>query len=240
MSFRVRAVVPALCMSLLAVSSAAAQRQSCDTSATQIPTLLTVEGGGSLGIYEARMTFLLVETFKRKWLGESNPTLARLPAFCLSIATGASAGSINAFIAATNWCDARMTNAPEESVYWRTWIRTGIMQLLPAPGEEHSPDSAVFSRRHFDGFIEPELRKAWRGAQWVPGCHVEFGGTATRMSADTIQGVGYLGARNQRMAFALSVTDIDSSGKPIVKQFLPETKLQRGSFGSLNTLPVQR
>ena len=235
---RPRALWIAVCLAL-PLSSAAAQ-QSCDNSPSQIPTLLTVEGGGSLGVYEAGMTFTLVETFKRKWLGNANRALDRLPPLCLSIATGASAGSINAFIAATNWCDARLTALPEESTFWRTWVTTGIMQLLPIRGEEEAPDSAVFARRHFDGYIEPELRKAWRNANWVPNCHVEFGATATRMYADTLQGIGWLAARNQRMAFALTVRGVDGSGAPIVRQFLPETRLQRGSFGSLNTLPGVR
>jgi hypothetical protein len=223
------------------VLRAASAQQSCDTSPTQIPTLLTVEGGGSLGVYEAGVTFALVETFKRKWLGESHPTFSRLPPFCLAIATGASAGSINAFIAATNWCDARVSSRPEASMLWRVWITTGIMQLLPVRGEDPTPDNAVFARRHFDEYIEPRLKEWWKGASWIPDCHVEFGATATRLYADSLSAVGGITARNQRLAFALTVQGVDSTvGEPIVRQFLPELRMQRGSFGSLNTLPATR
>src|SRR5688500_1228464 len=139
MSHLVRSVVGVIGFSLTALGTAGAQ-QSCDSSPTQIPTLLTVEGGGSLGVYEAGVTHALVETFKRKWLGETHPTFSRLPPFCLAIATGASAGSINAFIAATNWCDSRVAARPDASMLWRVWITTGIMQLLPIRGEDPAPD----------------------------------------------------------------------------------------------------
>src|SRR5687768_11641884 len=185
MKFVIRAAAGVIGLSLTALAAAEAQ-QSCDSSPTQIPTLLTVEGGGSLGVYEAGVTYALVETFKRKWLGETHPTFSRLPPFCLAIATGASAGSINAFIAATNWCDARVASRPEASMLWRVWITTGIMQLLPIRGEDPAPDKAVFARRHFDEYIEPRLREWWKGASWIPDCHVEFGATATRLYADSL------------------------------------------------------
>lgn len=237
---RARALACAIPLAVVGASSAGAQPTSCDTSPFHIPALLTVEGGGSLGVYEAGVTYALVETFKRKWLGETNPTFSRLPPLCLAIATGASAGSMNAFLAATTWCDDHVTGRPEESMFWRAWITTGIMQLLPVRGEDPASDHSVFSRRHFDAYIEPRLREWWKGARWVPDCHVEFGATATRLYADSLPAVGGISARNQRLAFALTVRGIDSTGSPIVRQFLPELRLQRGSFGSLNTLPAAR
>lgn len=236
MRFRARWLPIVLVLSVAVVTAAEAQREPCDRSPNQISTLLTVEGGGSLGVYEAGMTYVLVETFKRKWLGgHENATIAGLPPLCLSIATGASAGSINAFLATTSWCDARPTEVPEQSIFWRAWIMTGLMQLLPTRGEEHTADSALFSRRHFDGYIQHELKKSWAAARWIPGCHVEFGATATRLKADTVRAVGSIYARNQRMAFAFTLDGIQDS-TPVMKPYVPNPG--RFSFGAVRSLPV--
>jgi hypothetical protein len=79
--------------------------------------VLTVQGGGSLGVYEGGMTWAFVEMFKRRTalqedsLFPAQPgdrVLGCLPWFRLAAATGAFAGSINAFFAATEWCDRRL------------------------------------------------------------------------------------------------------------------------------------
>src|SRR5690348_16285695 len=66
---RLAATLVLLALSVPA-SAMSAQRAArpCETTEGLFPTTLTVEGGGSLGVYEAGMTYVLVEVFRRKWL----------------------------------------------------------------------------------------------------------------------------------------------------------------------------
>src|SRR5687768_14855002 len=204
------------------VSTLSAQTYAvCDTTGGQEPTVLTIEGGGSLGVYEAGMTHTLVEVFKRKRANPDTSTLRRFTRYCLSVATGASAGNINAFLAATSWCDATVHKVPESSIFWRTWITTGLTQLLPTHGDtSHKNEGGLFTRRHFRTYLQDSLRQRWKEASWIPGCLVNFGATVTRLVADTVPGAGSITARNQRMAFALRVKGIDTAGTPDMLAFV--------------------
>ena len=236
MRVRWRLLVLSLWFSMLSLGNAQtlSTPQPCDAS--PFPTVLTVEGGGSLGVYEAGMTYLLVNIFKRKWLNaEVSPRIDSLRPLCLSVVTGASAGNINAFLAASDWCDARLTDSPERSLFWSTWVTTGLMQLFPTRGEEPK-DTALLSRRHFDGYLQQALRKSWGNARWIPDCHVQFGATVTRLYADSVRGAGAMYARNQRMAFAFSIEGIDSV--PILRPFAASA--ENYSFGALKSLRPNR
>src|SRR4029077_1383995 len=115
------AVAFAACCATSAAAQGITNPTPCDE--TRYPTLLTVEGGGSLGVYEAGMTYLLVDVFKRKWRHwPVSPRIDRLLPLCLSVATGASAGNINSFLAAANWCDVNVDPSPEKSLFWTAWI----------------------------------------------------------------------------------------------------------------------
>src|SRR5690242_7661745 len=88
---------------------------------------LTIEGGGSLGAYEAGMSWALVEALRqRRHLDETAPIaggiarreaspLVRLPRLDLVTSAGASAGSINALLASISWCSAAPATVPESS-----------------------------------------------------------------------------------------------------------------------------
>jgi hypothetical protein len=214
----------------------------CERAPNLEPTVLTIEGGGSLGVYEAGMTYVLVETFKRKRAEPSMPLLAGFPNFCLKAATGASAGNINAFLAAVSWCDATRDTIPEDSPFWHTWVMTGLTQLLPTHGETtHKKEGGLFTRRHFREYVSTALHRRWSKAKTIPGCVVEFGSTVTRLAPDTVPGAGTIKARNQRMAFALRVRGIDmiprtdSVGpEPHLTAFVPDTT--NNAYGRLTML----
>ena len=83
------------------------------SAADTVPRIaaLTVEGGGTLGAYEAGLTWTLVEIFRQRRLLSRQPepgetpgqqSLRELSIFDFRAAAGASAGSINAFIAASH------------------------------------------------------------------------------------------------------------------------------------------
>src|SRR5262245_44903224 len=82
--------------------------------------VLTVSGGISLGSYEAGLTWAMVRYLK---LAPDAVDHGRLVA-----ASGASAGNINAFLAATTWCQDEGTDraeTPEDNLFWKAWIPVG-------------------------------------------------------------------------------------------------------------------
>ena len=224
-------------LAALALASATAGAQANTSCAEgERPTVLTVEGGGSLGVYEAGMTYAFVELFKRKRADTTN-AYKDYPALCLAVATGASAGNINSFLASTEWCTRTVSASPEESLFWKTWVSTGLTQLFPARGDTGDAEGGLFSRRHFRGYLRKTLTAEWARvrAEWIPGCHVQFGATVTRLLADTVPGAGSLTARNQRLAFAFTVAGIKDDGTPVMTPFVPRP--QHYSFGKVATLP---
>ncbi|MGH7676985.1 MAG: patatin-like phospholipase family protein [Gemmatimonadaceae bacterium] len=225
-------------LSLIA-TQAAAQENYCIADGKQLPTVLTVEGGGSLGVYEAGMTYALIETFKRKRDTATNKTalMKKLDAYCLTSATGASAGNINSFLASVTWCDLRLTEAPEESVFWLAWITTGINEL----STKHAHDSlkkegGLFTRQHFRGHLETELKARWRSTRWLDRCYVDFGATVTRLTHDTVPGAGTITARNQRIALVFRIRGMQTDGTPKMRQFVPDTA--QFNFASFKTTPA--
>jgi hypothetical protein len=225
-------VLGSLALHATSAQQPATSRRQCESA--PLPIILTVEGGGSLGVYEAGMTYLLVDIFKRRWLGaHMSATVAGLPALCLAVATGASAGNINGFLAATDWCDGRLSVSPESSVYWTTWVTTGLTQLFENP-RDTVDEKALFSRSHFDGYIQRQLKRAWSTTQWIPGCRTHFGATVTRLYADSVRGAGAMFARSQRMAFALTLEGMRDSA-PVMRPFAARPK--RYSFSNLKSLP---
>jgi patatin-like phospholipase len=228
-------LVPLWAFALVGAPLQAQSAAVCDTTRGREPTLLTVEGGGSLGVYEAGMAYTLVEAFKRKRVDPRVLTLARFPEYCLAVATGASAGNINAFLATTSWCDATPGAAPESSTFWQTWVTTGLTQLLPTSGDaSHKNEGGLFTRRHFREYLQDTLRQRWKKATWIQGCRVRFGATVTRLVADTVAGAGSIKARNQRMAFAIHVDGIDAAGEPEMRKFVPDRR--KLSYGPLAML----
>src|SRR5215469_17412479 len=95
------------------------------------PFALTISGGVSLGAYEAGLNWALVSFIKRANAFTSEPGLPRPRLVALA---GASAGSINALLAAGLWCQ-RLTGAENSTVDYNllrdTWISVGLDQLLP-------------------------------------------------------------------------------------------------------------
>ncbi len=85
-----------------------------------IPLSLTVSGGVSMGAYEAGLLYYSMESLK------ANPGLAEL-----KLATGASAGSVNAILAAISLCSEE-EESPTESYFWKTWIPLGLDAMLPS------------------------------------------------------------------------------------------------------------
>jgi hypothetical protein len=74
---------------------------------------ITVSGGVTLGNHEAGYVYTLVEGLKRS--GSA----------VVPITTGASAGSVNGFLAAVQGCRAPQDD-PTETLFWKSWVPLGI------------------------------------------------------------------------------------------------------------------
>ena len=176
---------------------------------------LTIEGGGSLGAYEAGMSWALIEAFRQRRLLDSGSTsgiargntrtLALLPRLDLVTSAGASAGSINALLASIAWCSAAAAQPPESSAFWRAWMPSGVTQLLPEPRTPEWGERGIFTPRHLRDDVLPDVRRAWSRGGSIRGCRVGFGATVTKASADSVLVAKGLYARNQRFAAAAVV-----------------------------------
>lgn len=96
---------------------------------------LVISGGVSLGAYQAGGTWAELERLSR-----ARSTHA------LSVVTGASAGNINAFLAAIYWCDGespagRVDRTVFANPFFDVWANIGWDKLLPTPG-----DGAAYAR----------------------------------------------------------------------------------------------
>lgn len=204
------------CSSILSAQTSDTTRSSSPRHATGVPVVLTIEGGGSLGVYEAGMVWTLIEAFKQDQMRDS--AHRRFSGQYLASVTGASAGSINALVAATSWCDRRVV-PPEGSLFWRMWIRTGIQQLMPSAQPDDDEwgrgEQGVLARTYFTRVLFPELRRYWArrdAGDWRPDCSVPLGATLTRIVADTMQLTSGIRARNLHWATSTDVT-VDGSLK---------------------------
>jgi predicted acylesterase/phospholipase RssA len=148
----------ALCLALLTVAPVAPAR------AAPTPASMTIAGGVSLGAYEAGLVYYSLESLR------ANPGLTEL-----KLATGASAGSVNGFMAILQSC-GDPTPDPRQSLFWKAWIPLGL-DGLTQPGKR--VPTAAFSRAAFD---EPLglIGKAW-AAGLRADCDLVFGLSVTRL-----------------------------------------------------------
>ncbi|HEU4533513.1 MAG TPA: patatin-like phospholipase family protein, partial [Polyangiaceae bacterium] len=125
---------------------------------------MTISGGVSLGSYEAGFLYYALETAKR------NPEL-----FDLRLATGASAGSINALLSVMSACSG-LDETPSESLFYSTWVSVGFRELF-VPADATA--LGVFSRRHL-GRRVARIEERWKQGL-SETCDVVLGVSATRV-----------------------------------------------------------
>ncbi len=128
------------------------------------PLSLTISGGVSLGSYEAGFLYYALEAAKRN---------ARL--FEVRLATGASAGSINALLSLMSSCSG-LDPSPAESLFYSTWVTVGFRELF-VPRDATA--LGVFSRRHLGRRVE-QIERRWRQGL-LEGCDAVLGVSVTRV-----------------------------------------------------------
>ncbi len=169
------------------------------------PFALTISGGVSLGAYEAGLNWALVSFFKKANALGSEPSQSRPRLVALA---GASAGSINALLAAAIWC--QQVNQSEDSTVDHnllrdTWIPVGFDQLLPDDPSLYLREDALLSRRGLIAALENVRRKIFDrkdGYSFIPGCQIPVGFTVTRTVPRETQ-VGRLSTLTQRFVIPL-------------------------------------
>ena len=136
------------------------------TSHVRPQLAMSVSGGASLGAYEAGFLYYSLEVGKRG-LG-----------FDARMMAGASAGSLNSFLALLSACGPP-TDRPEDSLFWRTWIPLGVKELFAtSPAGDESP-LGVLSKEPLQRIgdeVEAVFRRGLRRS-----CDVVWGVTTTRL-----------------------------------------------------------
>ena len=206
------------------------------TSHSPLRAALTVEGGGTLGTYEGGLTWALVEMFRRHralHLANRDSTWRDQPATDSIVnsllriefraAAGASAGSINAFLAANRWCATDTLSNAQDSPFWTAWVPTALSDMMPV--DDATP--GVFSRSSYKKIFD-KLDASWRESKYDADCKVTFGAAITRLTEDSIpiSEARKVFARNQRYAAAFVVQ------APRARNSLPRYVLARGDRAS--------
>jgi len=125
---------------------------------------LTISGGVSLGLYEAGYLYVVSESSKRSERDVG-----------LTIATGASAGSINAFASAIASCQPP-NPLPSEDLGYRLWMDIGLDQLLDF---DEATSVSMLNRRVIDERWREVVEEIWRDG--LPAdCDVTVGAPVTR------------------------------------------------------------
>lgn len=192
---------------------------------------LTVSGGVSLGAYEAGFLYYALE------LSRANPGL-----FDVRLATGASAGSINALLSLLSSCQGE-PEPPRQGLFWRTWVPVGFRQLF-VPADTTA--EGAFSRR----FLEEaavRIEEAWnRGLRET--CDAVFVVAVTRVDPLLVETAGgrlELPVAEEKFAVRVrgrgpgrppSVTNHADPGWAFPQALLPEAPDGQVSFASLREL----
>jgi predicted acylesterase/phospholipase RssA len=222
------------------LSITAVQKNTLDT----LHAAITVEGGGTLGAYEGGITWALVELFRLKrdpsrtsaLTAEQTSMLSRLPVIQFHAAAGASAGSINAFLAANRWCSTEAPGFAESSTFWKVWIPTGLTQLLPGRDRlGQASEKGILSRLMIDTLFT-QLDGIWKQSSYDDTCELMFGATITRLAKDSVDVSDHVHPRNQRYAARFIVRGPHKGN--FAPLYLPAPQQQVGfRLGALIELP---
>ncbi len=126
-----------LSLSLAPLSTSAIESRPIDFSTV-------ISGGVSLGAYESGYNWAMIKMLNTlnsspKWHIKPN----------LRSVAGASAGSINALLIATYWCQnpsSSYENSVEDNLFFETWVNLGLEDLIIKGSDPHNK-STLFSRK---------------------------------------------------------------------------------------------
>ncbi|GEJ58197.1 patatin-like phospholipase family protein [Anaeromyxobacter diazotrophicus] len=208
---------PALALACaLAAASPALAREAREPAPAR-RYALTISGGASLGAYEAGATWAFVRYLRQL---EAQAPAGVAPR--LAVATGASAGSLNAALAAVGWCAATEGSTVDDNPFRRAWRGLDLDALLPAVPTSYQRDDALLARAAL-GPAERELREALT-APGARGCRVALGMTATA-EQPLVTYVAGLPARDQTVALPLQIVAEPGGAPEVRSQRLPHQRV---------------
>lgn len=215
---------------------------------------LTIEGGGTLGAYEGGLTWALLEVFRRRRilhllaLDDTVPRpvpldpvaealLRKFKVYEVHAVVGASAGSINAFIAGNRWCSVDPFENEKSSPFWDVWVLTGLSHLLPKRGDPAGDTATgIFTRSYFDS-VFATLESDWTKSKYDTGCSLSVGATMTRLAQDSLEVTDRVHARNQRYAVSFAIEAPSVAGRPPRYRRRSTASGDRIRLGALVELP---
>jgi hypothetical protein len=186
---RLRSVATLLAVVVVSVPGRA-NAQPPSTTAEPRVVLFTASGGIAKGSYQGGVDWTITEFLRRIRNPRFKQRLGLQRDYVLGTATGASAGNIDALFAAIHYCTERQAGGPsepgvpipvEESLFWKAWVTTGTMQLLPEDVNGRTPEPAALDRHFFEQVYLPAVEQALAKAEPLPGCTVPVGLTLTRI-----------------------------------------------------------
>lgn len=196
-----------------------------------IPVVFTASGGISLGAYQAGVTWALVSFMRAANADTTYRIRHKLPEFRLDATTGASAGNVNALISAIEWCESAR-RAPEESLFWKTWVNVGWQQLFPDSGRDEA-ENGVLDRSFFKTTLYPYIDDRLSGAGASLGCDgLPLGITLTRVVPRRFELTKQIGARTQRYATVMQVR-VDPGAHNALAFRQPDQPLRSHALGAL-------
>ena len=188
----------------------------------RVPVALTVSGGKSLGSYQAGLNWGLIQGMKHS-ITAGHEEHGR--PYDLRAVTGASAGNINALISAVEWCNDADLDEPEESLFFKIWVRTGWEQLLTAAPyrQQDTNYRALLHRDFFDRHFE-DINTAMERATPAE-CDLPIGITLTKQVRGSIA-LGELDIPTQRFVSIIRVINTNEGDGPRLRFALPEDDLR--------------
>jgi hypothetical protein len=228
----------ALCDSVAAQSAPTDTTRSvadpawADTITTDtIPIVFTASGGISLGVYQAGVTWALVNFMRAANADVAYRVRHKLSAFRLVATTGASAGNVNALISAIEWCESTR-RTPEESLFWKTWVNVGWQQLFPDSGRDEA-ENGVLDRSFFRTTLYPYIDDRMRDAEASAACDgLPLGITLTRVVPRRFELTKQIGALTQRYAAVMQLR-VDRSAGNAISFRQPDSPLRSRALGAL-------
>jgi hypothetical protein len=169
------------------------------------PTLsLTVSGGVSLGAYEAGyLYYTLAAAQANPWLGD------------LKLATGASAGSVNALLALRSACTG-VSPSPEDSLLAQVWLPVGFRELFVAADASPLGAFSQASLEEVAGKVEADLQKGLPAT-----CDVVLGLAVTRVTPRSRPiAAGRLSVPRTEEKFALRIQGRGTGRMPRISNYV--------------------
>jgi patatin-like phospholipase len=166
---------------------------------------LTISGGVSLGSYEAGLTWAIVGYLRASDRGTD-----------LAAVTGASAGAVNALMAAAMWCEERTETRdehPDTNLFHDLWAPVGLEDLLPEDPSAFTAADGVLTAAPLERAFRRLREEVFESnaLRLKPGCTVSVGLTVTRDRPEE-RTVAGLPARRQRFVIPWRF-EVDQTGQ---------------------------